>query len=239
MKTPLLCAHLMSRAYNDLTLDDVRDLGMTWLDTVENGASYVALTGDGHRCFIIPRGTNDLKDLYWDLSFAKTDFPGGGRVHAGFYAAFKAVWVPLSKKLDQLDPRLPLIATGHSLGGSMVQQIAASWPLDEAHVFGCPRVGNREFVDRITCPGVRYEAHFDMVTGVPFRWGPAQAIFALAQRRAPTMFCQPWRQQTVNSWGHSSSGYLRPPCKKCAVLGSFSRHGPEPCPGLHKRNQRL
>lgn len=208
MGTPQICAHLMSRAYSDLKLADVRDLGMTWCDSVENGASYVALTGDSHRCFIAPRGTDDLKDVYWDLQYGKTDFPGGGRVYRGFLAAFEAVWWPLEAKLVSLDPRLPLIATGHSLGGAMVQQIAARVELQEAHVFGCPRVGNKDFVDRITCPGVRYEAHLDMVTGVPFRWGPVQAGLALAQFRAPTMFCQPWRMETVDSWGHSSDGYL-------------------------------
>ena len=211
MNTPALCARLMKLAYGELSLKDVNPLGMTWVDKVECGASIVFLTGDGYRVFIIPRGTDDLMDAKWDMKFIKTDFPGGGRVHRGFYAAFSAIWEPLEAKMSYLDPRLPILATGHSLGGAMVQMIAAILGdrLSEAHVFGCPRVGNKDFVARITCPGTLWEAHMDPVTGVPFRWGPIQAISAIAMGRAPTMFLQPsaWDIRTINSWGHSSSGY--------------------------------
>lgn len=213
MNTPALCANLMVLAYGDMTLEDVKPLGMTWVDTVESGASYVALTGDGHRAFFIPRGTDDLKDLCWDLRLIKTNFPAGGRVHRGFHAAFMKIWPQLKSKLYSLDPRLPVIGTAHSLGGAIVQQVAAEMGgrIQEVHTFGCPRTGNSEFVANITCPGTLWEAHGDPVTGVPFRWGPVQAISAIAMGRTPSMFLQPpaWNIRTINSWGHPSARYLK------------------------------
>lgn len=215
MNTPAICATLMSLAYNNVTLTDLRPLGMTWLKVIENGASYAILTGDGYRVFIIPRGTNDWKDALWDLRFIKTDFaPDGiprGRVHRGFYAAFMKIWPELKAELKKLDDRIPLIGGGHSLGGTMVQQIANVVDLQEAHVFGCPRTGNQEFVDHITCPGTRWEARFDPVTGVPFRFGPVQAISAWWQGREPTRFTQPprWPAVEVDSVFHFSNGYRK------------------------------
>lgn len=214
MNTPLLCAHLSNLAYEDVTLDDLRPLGMTWLQVIENGASYAFLCGDGRRIFITHRGTNDTQDWMWDVRFGKVDFPYGGRVHRGFKMAHDKIWPGIWEHLGKLDPSWPIIADGHSLGGSMTQLTAAHLcslgrPPEQCHTFGSPKVGNDDFVSLITCPVDRWEAFLDPVTMIPFRWGPIQAIWALAHGRAPSMFDWPeGAQHDVDSRFHSMDGYL-------------------------------
>ena len=213
MNTPLLCAHLSNLAYKNVTLDDLNPLGMTWIQIIENDASYAFLCGDGRKIYINHRGTNDKQDWIWDAKFGKTDFPGGGRVHRGFKIAHDKIWPAINSHLDRLDPTLSIIADGHSLGGSMTQLTAAHLcragrPPEQCHTFGSPRVGNKDFVSLITCPGDRWEARLDPITGIPLRWGPIQAGYALGHGRAPSMFCQPWPEHTIDSWFHSMDGYL-------------------------------
>lgn len=219
VNTPLLCAHLASLAYKDVTLADLRPFGMTWIQVVENGASYAFLCGDGYRVHVSHRGSNDSQDWMWDFKFGKTDFPVGGRVHRGFKMAHDKIWPEMNGYLNRLDPTLPRILDGHSLGAAMTQLTAAhlcgiGTPPEQCHVFGCPRVGNEDFVRHITCPGDRWEARLDPVTGIPLRWGPIQTEYALRHGRTPTMFTQPWTEHTVDSWFHSmgvepdAEGYL-------------------------------
>lgn len=213
MNTPLLCAHLSSLAYKNVTLDDLKPFGMTWVQVVENDASYAFLCGDGYHVYVAYRGTNDRQDWMWDARFGKTDFPVGGHVHRGFKMAHDKIWPEIKTHLNRLDPTLPKIITGHSLGGAMTQLTAAylcgiGTPPEQCHTFGSPRVGNKGFVRRITCQGDRWEARIDPVTGIPLRWGPVQAGYALVHLRAPSMFGQPWAQHDVDSWFHSMDGYL-------------------------------
>jgi len=78
----------------------------------------------------------------------------------------------------------------------------------QAHVFGCPRVGNRVFVDNLaSVPVYRYEASFDPVTWVPPRTSPVQAIYALAHGRLPTLYRHAGRRVGVDARGHSMDGY--------------------------------
>lgn len=214
MNTPLLCAHLSSLAYTNVVLSDLRPFGMTWLKVVENDASYAFLCGDGRRVFIAYRGTNDSQDWIWDAKFGKTDFASGGRVHRGFKMAHDKICPQIRRCINKLDPTLPIFVTGHSLGAAMTQLTAAylcvaGRPPEQCHTFGSPRVGNKDFVSLITCPGDRWEAIFDPITGIPLRWGPVQAGYALGHSRAPSMFCQPWKEHTVDSWFHSMGGYLK------------------------------
>lgn len=214
VNTPLLCAHLSSLAYKNVTLEDLKPFGMTWIQVVENGASYAFLCGDGRRIFIAYRGTDDTQDWKWDFKFIKTAFPDGGRVHRGFKMAHDKIWPAIKSHLDKLYPTLPIITTGHSLGAAMAQLTATHLcelgrAPEQCHTFGGPKVGNKDFVSLIRCPVDRWEAFLDPVTMIPFRWGPIQAIWALAHGRAPTMFDWPeGAQHDVDSWFHSMDGYL-------------------------------
>ena len=215
-----VCAALSAIAYSDVSLDDLRlqRLNISWVKVIEVGASYVFLAWDRRRMFVAFRGTDDLKDLFWDLRFIKRDFPGGGRVHRGFFAAYDKVRAPLLDELGGLVTRVPIIVTGHSLGAAMAQMLTAELcspllencsphPPQEVHLFGSPRAGNKTFVKRITCPVTRYKGRLDPIAWVPLRMGPVQAGAAIRQGRKPTMFRQPGEGKIVPAWFHNMDKY--------------------------------
>ncbi len=208
MNTAQICAALSKMSYGTPTLADVVPLGLTWVENYEAGASQATLAGDGRTVYLAFRGTEEALDLLTDFRYVKTDWRYGGRVHAGFEAAFWPLWAILKPELDRLDPKLHRVYTGHSLGAALAQ-LAASAPgyLHEMHLFGCPKVGNDDFVKLITCPTWRYEAKGDPVPHVPPPTSFLQAVWALGHFRRPTLYSQPGITVGVDSWGHGMDGY--------------------------------
>lgn len=96
------------------------------------------------------RGTQELFDLGVDLYAERLEFTEGvGKVHAGFYKAFKSA----QSFIDQAVPsnlEKPIIVCGHSLGGALAN-LAAAYLRKKNHskvmlyTFGCPLVGDSEF----------------------------------------------------------------------------------------------
>jgi hypothetical protein len=118
------------------------------------------------------RGTqaDDLSDLATDLNAAPVAWPeAGGRVHAGFAAATRAlrtvVWDWLGSAARA---RSGLILTGHSLGGAMATLAASIWRPTELITLGSPRVGDARFRESVaTVPGARLVNCCDVVTELP------------------------------------------------------------------------
>jgi hypothetical protein len=120
------------------------------------------------------RGTeaDRFEDLASDLSTLQTDFPGGGRVHAGFHAAYLTVHDRLGMLLERAGGRL--LVTGHSLGGALATLAAASQSRvpDALITFGTPRVGDGRFgaalEARLAAGAVRRFVHCcDVVARLP------------------------------------------------------------------------
>ena len=148
-----------------------------------------------------------MRDLLTDLRYIKADFPGGGRVHRGFLAAFNQVRDKVARDLEKTG--LPAVMTGHSLGGALAVMAGVEWPANQIHVYGCPRVGNRDFVKRLKCPARRYVNRMDPVTWVPYATSPVQIFHAGVNGRLPTLYAHAGLRVGLSGWGHPVKGYVK------------------------------
>lgn len=205
MMDPLaqVCASLSRRAYDDNP--DFAGLGFDLLATFDRFGTQAFLITDGIKVILVFRGTepDEPTDLISDVCYVKTDFPGGGRVHLGFERAFERVSEAIGASL----PSIPLIIVGHSLGAALALEGAATWKTEAVYLYGCPRVGNRAFVKRITCPVFRFENHADLVTHIPPPTSFLQVAWSLAHWRRPTLYRHAGKRIRLSGLGHRSAAY--------------------------------
>jgi len=207
MNTAHLCTRISELAYDDNPRPGLLSLGFDLVRAYDRGGTQAILATDYADVVLAFRGTEEPRDLFRDLRYIKTDFPGGGRVHRGFYSAFLEVWDEIAADLKNL--AYPKIYTGHSLGAALAVMAAVMAPPREVHVYGCPRVGNRAFTDRLKCPVFRYENWFDLVTYVPPATSPVQAVHAWAHGRAPTLYHHPRTKVATPALGHFIRRYVK------------------------------
>ena len=128
------------------------------------------------------RGTDSLKGWQTNLTFCKKTIPYDNteskiRVHAGFIDAYKTQGVR-DKILASITAGTHYVKlSGHSQGAALAVLCAIDIQYNypnrdiEATLFGCPRVGNKEFVNsynKRVNKTVRIENGNDIVTKVPF-----------------------------------------------------------------------
>lgn len=93
------------------------------------------------------RGTENLGDWLSNLNSIGTTRPYG-EIHRGFLGAFQVVRARMEELLAK-SPKLPVMLTGHSLGGALALIAAAEWRdkfhISRIHTFGQPAVGKKEF----------------------------------------------------------------------------------------------
>ncbi len=124
------------------------------------------------------RGTNDFRKFLIDASVKFKHLGNGIKVHTGFYMALDSVWDELSKIAK--NTRLPIITTGHSLGGALAR-IFTYRLATEAHVkvacsvtFGEPRSFNYKgatLYNILDIPTYRIEDGADVVCNIPWFLG--------------------------------------------------------------------
>ena len=151
------------------------------------------------------RGSDSHRDWKTNLSFFKKTVPYGNnqskiRVHSGFLNAYKTP-VVRDRLHKTITPDINFIKiNGHSLGAALAVLCAVDlqyhFPeLDiETYLFGCPRVGNREFVHsynkRVT-KTVRVENGNDIVTKLPFslmNYHHVGALIHIGKTRLPFVY---------------------------------------------------
>ncbi len=193
----MACAHGAACAYLD---DDAEIPAALSADGYRKGPSF-SDAGTGSQCRFLEsdryrmlafRGTepSEIADIRTDLDKALTVFPPSllnshdVRVHQGFVAALASIWPGILEYL-RVEPRKPLLLTGHSLGGALA--VLAAFVLrfredDEGFTrpalagvrsYGQPRVGDAAFAetfDRALRPlHWRVINHRDVVPRLPPR----------------------------------------------------------------------
>ena len=134
------------------------------------------------------RGTQPDKfsDVVADLNILRDPLPGYGSAHEGFLDAYGGVRHILEEKLRVESGRnLQIWITGHSLGGALAAVASTtimdrmkfdnSYQLNGVYTFGKPRVGNKEFVQKIeegyeanNIHAMRFRHGDDMVAQIPW-----------------------------------------------------------------------
>jgi len=147
------------------------DVGLKESLFVDAGGSQAAVVepldaGSNPFVVIAFRGTDTLLDwLDFNVDLAPVRWEAGGKVHRGFKEAFDAVWNRLEPARR---PGVPLIFTGHSLGGALATLAASRQAPTSTYTFGSPRVGDAVFGATVPRQAFfRIVNNRDLVTDVP------------------------------------------------------------------------
>ncbi|VVP61866.1 hypothetical protein PS870_06464 [Pseudomonas fluorescens] len=125
------------------------------------------------------RGTLELSDWWRDADAAQVPFEEGqGKVHHGFYDAYKALKSFIQSYLIRFYTGQKIIVSGHSLGGAIALLLAEALRCDKSqkydillYTYGSPRVGDATFVGAAKpLAHHRMVNNNDMIPGVPAPW---------------------------------------------------------------------
>jgi predicted lipase len=131
------------------------------------------------------RGSVTVQDWLRDFFFAPIavrEHAQLGRCHAGFLDGAESILEALMQELTRASPTLPVLVTGHSLGGALAVGVGAllklaGRPPAAIVTFGAPRFGMAAFVACLKDVPVRqYVRGNDPVPTVPFDVAPEWAF---------------------------------------------------------------
>lgn len=182
------------------------EMGLALVNWYDIGETQAFMAIDRFRLYLVPRGTSALGDWITDGKYVKTDFAGGGRVHAGFNEAFQWIEEPVLRDLENF-PGVPKVVGGHSLGAAIAQEASVALNIPEGYVCGCPRVGNTDFTKRVSKKFHRFEHLTDPVTYIPPRTSLFQAGYALWHWRLPTLYDRAHRAHLLDGDLHRMVHY--------------------------------
>ncbi len=127
------------------------------------------------------RGTDSWKDMLTNLQFSKMRFIDRNneiRVHSGFLSRYEKCQIRKCIHFYVTDQIDTIRLTGHSYGAALAALCAVDLQIHfpqkdyEVFLFGCPRMGNKEFAtfynNRIF-KTLRFENGNDFVTKIPLR----------------------------------------------------------------------
>jgi len=131
--------------------------------------AYGALRGSDGVALVAFRGTqpDSIEDLLTDARARFEPWPeAGGRVHAGFAAAARAVLPSVRDWLTAV-AAADLVLTGHSLGAALATLAASVLEPTLLVTLGSPRVGDTAFARSVSCAATRLVNCCDLVTELP------------------------------------------------------------------------
>lgn len=179
LRQSLLFAELSLLSYFDdyIVREVAAMIGVTTVRFFDREGAQAYLFASPHDCVVACRGTEptDWNDLRADLSAGTVVAETVGRVHRGFKREVDDLWPALEDALS--GTAKPIWFTGHSLGGAMaticagrceISTISAS-PM-ALFTYGCPRVGNRRYINDVRINHFRWVNNNDLVTRVPPTW---------------------------------------------------------------------
>lgn len=130
-----------------------------------------------HQYVVAFRGTDDLDSALIDLKSWQVDSETMGDVHAGFKQYIDNIDDGIVQWLESysvLEQKMPVVITGHSLGGAAASIFAARlYALGYKNIslftFGSPRVGDKKWATQFKdIPAYRFVNNNDIVTRIPF-----------------------------------------------------------------------
>lgn len=164
--------------------DEQPDIPNTTLTIIDDPVTDIQcyLRKHENQLVITFRGTNSNKDRITDLKFWKKVIPYDNmsskiRVHSGFIDTYKCEQI--RDKIHSLitDDIKFIKVTGHSYGAALAVLCGLDLQYNfqnkdyEVYLYGCPRVGNRAFMDsynKRVFKTLRIENSNDLVTKIPF-----------------------------------------------------------------------
>ena len=176
MQTAYYLAHCSLAAYNGPgDWPKILALGDS-IRPFQCGEFYGFVAAQRDVAIVAFRGTELIGNALTDVKTALIRhgiFPG--LVHLGFSRACDAVYPAVRVLLTGLDRRLPILVTGHSLGGAMATLVAhrlaaERFPVRAVYSYGSPRPGDRIFRDSYRIPHYRFVNDNDLVPHLPLRW---------------------------------------------------------------------
>ena len=140
------------------------------------GAFHGFVAAQQNAAIVAFRGTATIGNALTDIEAAliRHDiFPG--MIHCGFARASETVYPTVRVLLTALDRRMPILVTGHSLGGAMATLVShrlaiEGFPVRAVYTYGSPRAGNRAFRDAYQLRNYRFVNDNDLVPHLPMHW---------------------------------------------------------------------
>ena len=119
-----------------------------------NSTAKDAESGKDIPCQILVfRGTSSLENWKLNAKALHIEHAYHGSVHRGFYKAFMSLGAQILNRMEIRNAELPILITGHSLGGAMAtlamaELLNANIPVACCYTFGSPKVGDNHFADQ-------------------------------------------------------------------------------------------
>nr|WP_242045876.1 lipase family protein [Leptolyngbya sp. FACHB-16] len=220
VRTALSLAKASQLIYQDLSY--VKEISRRWGINVEKNFEYIDSHAQDTQAFLFKtdeyivvafRGSQEIKDWQTNFSTRLKKFalttqmepldeditPPRGQVHRGFQTAWDSVERRILRQIQHWNEGravpLPLLITGHSLGGALATVAAASlvkrkFPVQGLYTFGQPRVGDLIFVTEISLAlkgrVFRFVNNNDIVPHIPppyLPWNPFRLYVHIGQTR--------------------------------------------------------
>ncbi len=141
-----------------------------------DGSSQGYLFTGGHRAILAYRGTEASSGNLWDigsnLRFHAREWEGPGKAHLGYVRQYRRIRDELLMAMADVSNEIPLIVTGHSMGGAMATMAAADafgqgFRFHRLVTFGSPGTLNAKGHAAIKCPHTRYVNCLDWAPSWP------------------------------------------------------------------------
>lgn len=153
-------------------------------------------------------------DIFTNLDFGKVRVVGDGRskykVHGGFHKAYRSVHVQVNAILRRYSsPDVPVVFTGHSLGGALATIAAYYQTTPSTHLvtFGCPPIGNSKFAEYFYYWPLSRSRHFVMNGDIVADERTSALVAFLRKKgfyRTPSRISLPG----VDGFSHELSSYM-------------------------------
>ena len=147
------------------------------------------------------RGSDDEESWLTDFDIELVDIPGAGRLHRGFWRAWKVIAIDVLAAINGN----PVTLVGHSLGGALalmatIEMVISGNPPADVHGFEAPCVSPDTTVAQLLAgvPVKLYRKGLDVVPILPPGWPPAAPLISIGKPDLPV----------INTLDHALAGVI-------------------------------